>query len=185
MICKKCEQSYSDALATCPYCGAPKEPVEENAKQQEPQANTQQAYQQPAAPQGQPQYGQAPPQGETQYQQAQQQYGQPQYQQQPQYTAPPQGSMQENKGKGTASMVCGILGLIFCWVPFLGLILTIVAVSLYASSRKDGPSGMATAGLVCGIIGMIVAIIVTIVSIVALAFVGTIGAATMSVIPFM
>ena len=76
------------------------------------------------------------------------------------------------------------LGLIFCWVPFLGLILTIVAVSLYASSRKYGPSGMATAGLVCGIIGMIVAIIVTIVSIVALAFVGTVGMAAVSMLPY-
>ncbi|MEA5004608.1 MAG: DUF4190 domain-containing protein [Christensenella sp.] len=179
MICKKCEQSYSDALPTCPYCGASKEPVEE--KQAVPDNN--QAYQQAPGqqppPQGQKQYG---GQYQQQYQQ-QPQYQQPQYQQQqpPQYNA----AQQEGKGRGTGSMVCGILGLIFCWVPFVGLILTIVAVALYASSRKYGSSGMATAGLVCGIIGMIVAIIVTIVSIIAVAFVGVIGASAVSMLPYM
>lgn len=179
MICKKCEQSYSDALAACPYCGAPKEPAEE--RQAAPEAGQPMPGQQPQ-PQSQPQY-QAPAPGQQQY--GQQPYGGgPQYQQY-QQAAPQYAGVPQEKGKGTGSMVCGILGLIFCWIPFVGLILTIVAVALYASSRKYGPSGMATAGLVCGIIGMIVAIIVTIVSIVALAFVGAVGATAMSALPYL
>ena len=170
MICKRCEQTYSDALNTCPYCGAPREP--------------QQGQQQYG---GQPQYGQVPPQqqyGQPPYGQAPQQppYGQAPYGQPPYGQAPPQVPDSRGKGTGAGSLVCGILGLIFCWVPFLGLILNIVAIALYGSSHKYGPNGMATAGLVLGIIGIIVSIIVTIVMLVAFAAVGT---AAMIAAPFL
>ena len=164
MICKKCEQSYSDALAMCPYCGAPKEPVEESPQQQEPQAEAQQEYQPPVPPPVQPQYQQ-------QYQQVppQQQYGQPQYQ--PQYQqVPPQyvpatDVQAKAKNMATASMICGILGLILCWTPYAGLILNILGIVFYTLYKKNEPAGqngMATAGLVCSIIGLIVSIIFTI-----------------------
>ena len=71
----------------------------------------------------------------------------------------------DKRGMAVASLVCGILGLILCWVPFAGLIINAMAIIFFILARKDGPnaqSGMATAGFVCGIIGFIVALFVTI-----------------------
>lgn len=60
-------------------------------------------------------------------------------------------------GLGVASMVCGILSLVLsCCVPYLPLILALVAVVLGAMGiKKNAGKGMAIAGLVCGIIGLI------------------------------
>ena len=62
------------------------------------------------------------------------------------------------KGMAIASMVCGICSLVFIFVPFLNLILAIVAVALghvQMSNIKKLPEefdgrGMAIAGLACG-----------------------------------
>lgn len=73
---------------------------------------------------------------------------------QPQYvvaTAP-------KKGFAVTALVTGIVGLVFAWVPFLGLILGIIAsafggIGLYnAQHGKAGGKGMAIAGLVMGMI---------------------------------
>ena len=62
-----------------------------------------------------------------------------------------------NKGKATASLVCGILGLVFTifsytlWLGIAAIILSIVGLILGISARKSMPAsttGMATAGLV-------------------------------------
>lgn len=154
MICEKCRQEYDGNMAACPYCG--------NAT---PQAQPQQQYQN--------QY-QQPQQNAQQYQQPQQNqqpYGQPQQNQQPyarQNYQPQYGQYQPMsansapKNMSTASMVCGIIGLILCWVPFLGLVINALAIIFCILSKKEGPNGMATAGLVCGIIGMIPALIMAI-----------------------
>lgn len=148
MICGKCHQEYDGGMAACPYCGnATPQPQQPQQPQYEQQGQGgQPQYEQPQQPQ-QPQY-------EQQYQQ-QQQYQPPQYQ--PQYQQ--QGVA---RGMSVASMVCGIVGLVLCWVPFFGLVVNALAIIFYILSRKETPNGMATAGLVCGIIGIIVALIVTI-----------------------
>ncbi len=180
MNCEKCHQEYDGRLDACPYCGnaTPQQtyvpPVQQpqdtqyqqpqqNQQYQQPQQNAQQ-YQQPQQNQQYQQPQQSGQQYQQQYQQQNQQYqqpyGQPQYQQyQP---VPVQG---DKRGMAVASLVCGILGLILCWVPFAGLIINAMAIIFFILARKDGPnaqSGMATAGFVCGIIGFIVALFVTI-----------------------
>lgn len=71
------------------------------------------------------------------------------------------GPQPPSSGKAVASMVVGIISILFC---YLGLILGIVAICLSVSSRNDirraGPQlrgeGFATAGLVTGIIGTVI-----------------------------
>ncbi|MEF9987623.1 MAG: hypothetical protein RR797_00950 [Christensenella sp.] len=89
-----------------------------------------------------------------------------------------QRSQQGPAGLSVASMVCGIIGLIMCWVPFVGLIINALAIIFYILARKEKSKGVATAGLVCGIIGMVAALAVTIVTGAVVSFIssGTIGA---------
>ncbi len=62
------------------------------------------------------------------------------------------------KGMAIASMVCGICSLVFIWVPFLNIILAIIAVAIghvQLSNIKKLPQeydgrGMAIAGLATG-----------------------------------
>jgi len=70
-----------------------------------------------------------------------------------------------SNGLGVAGFVTGLLGLIFFWVPGLGLILgslgTILGGVAYSAARKAGSNnGLAIAGLVLGIVSLIPAIIV-------------------------
>lgn len=69
----------------------------------------------------------------------------------------------ENKekktGYGIASMILGILSIILCWVPFLGVSNGILAIVFFAMQKKRGTTGMSVAGLVTGIIGLIVSTI--------------------------
>lgn len=61
-------------------------------------------------------------------------------------------------------MVCGILSIIFCWVPVLGLILGIIGISCGAKGMRLGINkGCGIAGLVCGIIGTVAGSIFSIV----------------------
>jgi hypothetical protein len=157
MLCGQCHQEFDGNLSACPYCGTPvslERPIDQTPAseaggsvemQQEKESSEQQyqqAPQQPYAPQ------------EQQYQQAPQQP----------YMM---NSVNKSKGFATASMVCGIIGLILCWTPFgIGLALNIVAIVCFVLSRRNlGPgqqSGMGIAGLVCGIIGLAISIIFTI-----------------------
>lgn len=62
---------------------------------------------------------------------------------------------------GVASMVTGILSLITCFIPGVGIVLGIIAI---ATAKKDAEGklpGMAIAGLVCGIVGLCVCVIVS------------------------
>jgi hypothetical protein len=70
--------------------------------------------------------------------------------------APPAPS----NGIGIAGFVCGLVGLVLCWVPWLGLLLALVGIALSAvgisQGKKKGASiGLPIAGLVCGIIAVI------------------------------
>ncbi|MBQ3109031.1 MAG: DUF4190 domain-containing protein [Clostridia bacterium] len=93
-----------------------------------------------------------------------QQYQQPQYQ--PQYQ--PQKPNDPFKGKAIASMVLGIVSLVFFWAgiaSLAALVCGVIAVILGGQARKGAqnmglkPNGMATAGLVTGLIGAILCII--------------------------
>jgi hypothetical protein len=69
---------------------------------------------------------------------------------------PPVASAAPDTKNAVISLVCGILSLV---VPFIGLILAIVAIVYYFKQKKIAPNGMATAGLVCGIIGLLVSLL--------------------------
>ncbi|MCK5654285.1 MAG: DUF4190 domain-containing protein [Dehalococcoidia bacterium] len=68
---------------------------------------------------------------------------------------------QQASGLAIASMVCGILSLVFFWVPLFGFLLGIIAIIFGAVAIRQigrepnlGGRGMAIAGLVCGIVGV-------------------------------
>jgi hypothetical protein len=108
---------------------------------QQPQPLAPQAYQ-PPAPQG---YAAPAPQP----------YG---------YPVVPQAP---GNGLGVAGFVCGLIGLILCWVPWFGFLLGLVGVVLsgigIAQGKKKGaPTGLAIAGLVCGILAVLVWIVLVI-----------------------
>ena len=72
-----------------------------------------------------------------------------------------------SNGIGIAGFVCGLVGLVLCWVPWLGLLLGLVGIALSAvgisqGKKKGASTGLAIAGLVCGIIAIIPQIFVLI-----------------------
>lgn len=89
-----------------------------------------------------------------------------QYQYQPQYQ--PQQPNDPFKGKAIASMVLGIVSLVFFWAGIFSLaalICGVIAVILGAQARKGAQNlgikvnGMATAGMITGLIGAILCVI--------------------------
>lgn len=125
-----------------------------------------------AQPYGQPQYGQQPyrqPQyGAHQYgtpgygadpygnPYAAQQYGYP-----PAYAGPPQPS---GAGMGIAGFVTGLIGLLLCWLPGLGVICAALgvifgAIGMNQLKRTGGNPGLAIAGLVLGVLGVVLFVV--------------------------
>lgn len=104
-----------------------------------------------------------------QQQHPQQQYpaspGGPGYPPQPPYGyGYPQQPSSSTNGLGVAGFVCGLLGLVFFWIPFVGIVLAILGVIMGAAGmtqarRVHNSAGLAIAGLVLGIIALIPAII--------------------------
>jgi hypothetical protein len=84
-------------------------------------------------------------------------------------------------GLGTAALVLGIIGVVFCWVPFTGWALNILAIIFGAIGRKRAIDRRATnkssavAGLVLGVAGLAVWIIIIVVALAAVSTVGTIS----------
>lgn len=64
-----------------------------------------------------------------------------------------------NQGKCIASMVLGIVGIVFCAFPIVGIALNVVGLVLGSMEMKKGAKGMATAGVVCSIVGLSLATI--------------------------
>ncbi|WP_297958856.1 DUF4190 domain-containing protein [uncultured Ruminococcus sp.] len=60
----------------------------------------------------------------------------------------------DNSGKATASMVCGIISLVLWCIPIAGLALGIVAVTLGTKSKDSMNGGRAKAGFIMGCIGL-------------------------------
>ena len=68
---------------------------------------------------------------------------------------------EQNNNFGIASLVLGISSVVFCWVPFLGLITGVLAIVFYAQQKKKGLNGVATGGLVTGIVGLVFSVLWT------------------------
>ncbi len=62
---------------------------------------------------------------------------------------------------GAASMVTGILSLLFSFIPGVGIVLGVIAIALARKDEDGNMHGMAIAGLVCGIVGLCICVIVT------------------------
>jgi len=85
------------------------------------------------------------------------------------YQPQPQGyPVQPNNGMGVASMVLGIVGLVFSFLPFIGVIawpLVILgvifgAVGINKAGQVPGmPKGTAIAGLTCSLVGLVICIL--------------------------
>lgn len=146
-------------------------PYQDGMQQEYPSAGPYNTYDGPYAP-SQPFTG-YPPQAETQYAAP------------PDYSAPPppdyyppansvgmyapqQGYMgympqpTQANGPGIASLVLGIFGIILCWIPVLGLGISIVGLILanLGMKRLDG-RGIAVAGLVLSIIAAVFSACIT------------------------
>jgi hypothetical protein len=69
-----------------------------------------------------------------------------------------------SNGIGVGGFVCGLVGLVLCWVPWFGMLLGLVGVVLsgigISQGKKKGASiGLSIAGLVCGILAVLVWIV--------------------------
>ena len=80
--------------------------------------------------------------------------------------APPVSNLPpERPGNGlaVAGLVCGIIGLVFCWIPFLGWILAILGIIFGAigngkANRGAKGKGLAMAGLITGVLGLVLGV---------------------------
>lgn len=133
---------------------------------------TQSDWQQPAWP-AQPMYSRGQQTAQPgnlqpyQYPQQNQPYPQAAYGVPPAYGYAPQVIVHQtpSNGLGVGGFVCGLLGLIFFWVPFFGLVLGLLGLILggagISSGRKSGAGiGLAIAGLVLGLVSLIPAAII-------------------------
>ena len=180
-FCTQCGAQMEDDMNFCPACGvavankvveeekAPEvveaEVVEEPVRAQAAEEPVQQAQEQQA--QEQQTYSQQAQEQQTYNQQAQgqqtynqQAYGQQTYAQQ----AYQPTASQPGKGMAIASMVLGIVSLVFCW-HLIGLICSIVGLSLSVVSKNKGyVGGMRTAGFVKSLIALIISAIIVVVA---------------------
>ncbi|MBS3141167.1 DUF4190 domain-containing protein [Candidatus Woesearchaeota archaeon] len=69
--------------------------------------------------------------------------------------------MVENKSNtlGITSLVLGIVSIVFCWVPIMGLVAGIIGIVLSVKQKKVFPNGIATGGLVTSIIGTVFSVL--------------------------
>ncbi len=82
----------------------------------------------------------------------------------PQPGVPQPGAPQPS---ATGALVCGILAIVFCFLPIVGIILGIVAIVLAGKYfRAGGTQGTGKAGRICGIIGIVASIVMIIINIV-------------------
>lgn len=85
----------------------------------------------------------------------------------PYYGAPSQMGQPapQSGGSGVGALVCGILAIVFCWAPLVGIILGIVAIVMASKAVKRGVrNGKVTGGKICGIAGIVLSVIMFIVA---------------------
>ncbi|MCY4517173.1 MAG: DUF4190 domain-containing protein [Acidimicrobiaceae bacterium] len=74
----------------------------------------------------------------------------------------------ESNGLGVAGFVVALVGAVLCWVPILGIVLSLIGVifstvGLRAATRFDAPrKGLSIAGLAVGIAALVASIFVTV-----------------------
>lgn len=141
-------QQYGQPYNNQQYGGQPYD----NQQYGQPQ-NNQQYGQAPYNQQAAPQYNQVPYGVQQQYNQ--QNFGQPV--KAVVYDTVPDGA----SGTSVAALVCGILGLIFFWIPGLDFVLCLVGLicAIVSLVRGSGGKGMAITGLVLSIIAGILTLI--------------------------
>lgn len=67
----------------------------------------------------------------------------------------------------TGALVCGILSIVFCFIPIVGIVLGIVAIVLAGKYFKaGGTQGTGKGGRICGIVGIVLSAIVMIANII-------------------
>ena len=73
------------------------------------------------------------------------------------------GSNAQSSSAGIIALVCGIVSIVMCWVPLVGLVSAIIGIVFGSKGMKIAQGkGMAIAGLVTGIIGLILSAFYTI-----------------------
>jgi hypothetical protein len=65
-------------------------------------------------------------------------------------------------GYGIASLVLGIVSIVLCWVPVVGLVAGVLGIIFYVQQKKTFPNGISTAGLVTSIVGLAFSVLYTI-----------------------
>jgi hypothetical protein len=115
--------------------------MDNNYDEQKREEAEQQNYQPPPQEQPQQQQPQPPQPGQTVVYVNQQE-------------APPRN------GIGTAGFILALLGLIFCWVPGLGLVLGVIGLILSLIGLSRRPRGLAIAGVCICAPGLILGIII-------------------------
>jgi len=74
-------------------------------------------------------------------------------------TQPTQVIVTANRGKATAGMVLGIIGLFAWFIPLVGFPVNIVGIVMSSKGLESAIRGRATAGLVLSIIGLVLSAI--------------------------
>jgi len=77
---------------------------------------------------------------------------------------------------GITSLATGVLSLPLVFAPYFGLPLAIFAIVANHLQKKRQPSGMGTAGMICGIIGIVINAIMSIFLLFALVIMAGTGA---------
>ena len=78
------------------------------------------------------------------------------------------GNNNQNNTMAITGMILGILSIVFCWIPILGLVLAIIGLILgvkglnNAKQMEGKGKGMGIAGVSCGSVGIVLSIIYTI-----------------------
>lgn len=80
--------------------------------------------------------------------------------------SPPAASLppeQPGNGLAVAGLVLGILGLVFCWIPFFGWIMALLGIIFGAigngkANRGAKGKGLAMAGLILGVLGLVLGV---------------------------
>ena len=70
------------------------------------------------------------------------------------------------KNLATASMVLGIVALVFCWFWYLSIPCGIIGLVLGIVAQKAGKIGMATAGIITSIIAIVIAVVIIIIAVI-------------------
>lgn len=72
---------------------------------------------------------------------------------------------------GVASLVLGIISIVFCWVLIFGIVAGIVGIILAMKQKKKYPNEIATGGLVTSITGLVFSVMGTLFWIIWIVFV--------------